>query len=677
MKKIILMLWALAALVGCSKHEQPVAGNPNLAVELSGSLNNAGVTRSDGVIEGDAPESALQIDVFRTDMVSSSYPNTEWDLKLAGTLGTDKSITLDPTQYFLDDATQSSRFIGVYPKGEYDKSNRTITYTALDGAMDVAVSDFAEGHISSIPNKLPEYTDQTLLFSHLLTKIAVKLMAKDTEIINSKGKITSIDVVNKKTGAIVTLPAANAANATGVSIAATAGDPTDLPLTTLKGGEPTPVLLTNTATTFGYAMFLPVESDGTLTLKIHFENSDHNPMLEVTTADAQKYEAGKGYSITVAFETTTQVSAEVVALKGAFNLWNDETTAQVKDEVVVATTPQAMTGAPDGLTNAYMVAPERVLKFKVARAYKFENDAFTDKLRATDAAYSDEFTAEVLWADAAVIDGDITVTGSGKDAVVSLKTTNTPGNAVVAIKKKDPEIIVWSYHIWVTDYDLEEKTKNTQSGLTFMSRNLGAKADDLSVDAYGLYYQWGRKDPFPGVDNPGGGADVITKEETDATKGTVSYSIQHPATFICGVSGNSWDWLYAARQDDLWGQGADKSVYDPCPSGWRVPDFTDGNSPWKGFTKDNGAWSDDGGKGWDWSSADNLLSSKQYGAYPAAGSRLAASGALDSTGSDGRYWSSATTGVNGYLLAFNSTDVGSAGYLGRARGFSVRCVSEQ
>jgi hypothetical protein len=34
----------------------------------------------------------------------------------------------------------------------------------------------------------------------------------------------------------------------------------------------------------------------------------------------------------------------------------------------------------------------------------------------------------------------------------------------------------------------------------------------------------------------------------------------------------------------LWGHGVVKSVYDPCPSGWRVPSFTDmytNYSPWQ------------------------------------------------------------------------------------------------
>jgi hypothetical protein len=372
----------------------------------------------------------------------------------------------------------------------------------------------------------------------------------------------------------------------------------------------------------------------------------------------------------------------VVELEGLFTEWSEQDTGTNLDptETVGTVTPQAYTNVADKLTNAYIVAPGATLKFTVSRAYKYADGAFTTDLRATDAAYTGEFEAAVLWADAAVIDGDITVVGTGKNAVVTLKTTATAGNAVVAIKKAETEDIVWSYHIWVTDYVPEaENTTNTQSGYIFMSRNLGAMAADLSTAAYGLYYQWGRKDPFPGVDNPGGVDNAITKEATDSDKGTIAATIAAPNKFLTATASSSYDWLYAARQDDLWGQGADKSVYDPCPSGWRVPGFTsldDDGSPWKGFTKDNGAWSDDGGKGWDWSNADNLLSPKQYGAYPAAGLRNVTSGTLGSTGGFGSAWGSAVSGTNGCFHAFNSTVVAPSSYDSRALGYPVRCVRE-
>jgi uncharacterized protein (TIGR02145 family) len=220
-----------------------------------------------------------------------------------------------------------------------------------------------------------------------------------------------------------------------------------------------------------------------------------------------------------------------------------------------------------------------------------------------------------------------------------------------------------------------------------MSRNLGAGAADLSTAAYGLYYQWGRKDPFPGVDNPGGGDNTITLIDTSLEVGKVTYSIQHPATFLMVPDGtNDDDWLWGARDNTLWGQGEDKSVYDPCPSGWRVPQFTTLNnegSPWYGFTAGNGPWSESDGKGRDWSTATyndgeekNLFDPQNFAVYPASGYRNSASGALGGSGSGGYAWSSAVTGADGYRLSFSSAGVNPLSNNARAYGFPVRCVSE-
>lgn len=120
-----------------------------------------------------------------------------------------------------------------------------------------------------------------------------------------------------------------------------------------------------------------------------------------------------------------------------------------------------------------------------------------------------------------------------------------------------------------------------------MTRNLGAlAADNSSVEnilaSYGLYYQWGRKDPFIGPSsynaangasasmyNGGGSRVYLRTAASSAETGTVAYAVQHPLTFITGVSGSENDWLWSAHSDDLW-SASKKSPYDPCPHGWRV-----------------------------------------------------------------------------------------------------------
>ncbi len=175
------------------------------------------------------------------------------------------------------------------------------------------------------------------------------------------------------------------------------------------------------------------------------------------------------------------------------------------------------------------------------------------------------------------------------DKVIGSKVPD--GNAVVAAYDADGNII-WSWHVWVTESDPDLGAVATSAGV-FMDRNLGAYrnsdgstvADDI-FGSYGLYYQWGRKDPFIRPDdycfskNTDGtvysGSNTVKRfayvdAEKNAAVGTLEYAVANPMSFVLGAKDNRYDWLYSSHDDSLWGTG-EKSVYDPCPRGWRVPD---------------------------------------------------------------------------------------------------------
>jgi hypothetical protein len=59
---------------------------------------------------------------------------------------------------------------------------------------------------------------------------------------------------------------------------------------------------------------------------------------------------------------------------------------------------------------------------------------------------------------------------------------------------------------------------------------------------------------------------------SDRKEGTVEYTVAHPTTLIyASYNQPSWgDWHYDKPSVDLW--LSRKSIYDPCPEGWRVPD---------------------------------------------------------------------------------------------------------
>ncbi len=198
-------------------------------------------------------------------------------------------------------------------------------------------------------------------------------------------------------------------------------------------------------------------------------------------------------------------------------------------------------------------------------------------------------SADVVWQSKS---GLIQYTELREDGKVSFyvgadsddETKIKEGNAVIGAYDAGGTLM-WSWHIWAVNYDPEASAVDF-NGLKMMDRNLGALANDNStvekiLASYGLYYQWGRKDPFIGPSSynaangasagmyNGGGSRVYMKTEaSSAETGTKDYAVRNPLTFIAGVSGSEYDWLWSAHSDDLWGDT--KTVDDPCPYGWRV-----------------------------------------------------------------------------------------------------------
>lgn len=154
----------------------------------------------------------------------------------------------------------------------------------------------------------------------------------------------------------------------------------------------------------------------------------------------------------------------------------------------------------------------------------------------------------------------------------------TSGSSEVTSKGE----ILWSWHIWLTDTPAEHTYANGAAIL--MDRNLGAvSATPGDVQALGLLYQWGRKDPFLNSCSTTESivaASTIESPETEyyATHGNIEYVTSHPTTFIRAPEYNEdWDWLYV-HDTTLWGE--EKTKYDPCPAGWKVASMKNESNHW-------------------------------------------------------------------------------------------------
>ena len=338
--------------------------------------------------------------------------------------------------------------------------------------------------------------------------------------------------------------------------------------------------------------------------------------------------------------------------------------------------------------------------------------------------------AELLWQE---VQGMITeVKVQDGKIVFTIGDNIAQGNALIAAKANG--IIVWSWHIWVTDRDINDTVPiqtvavsgTSQHTYNFMPVPLGwvDQSEDISsrtftvtliqqqsnqtstamVNQAGqstssgtcLYYQWGRKDPFCPSD---GTTSDVDKTLYDKSGNTVAFnsesgrvstgtSIQNPTTYY--YPSNSWDWNITTYYD-YWNatngtttsmndNKVVKTVYDPNPVGFKMP------SPdaFTGFTIDG---SD---KRISISSC-NVESSTINNGYKfytqgwkkgptdfwRANGLLSDSGSLSGVGNCGDYWSagpySNSTGRN---LEFYSTYVHPQNFSRRVYGFSVRPVTD-
>lgn len=332
--------------------------------------------------------------------------------------------------------------------------------------------------------------------------------------------------------------------------------------------------------------------------------------------------------------------------------------------------------------------------------------------------------AELVWQDASSLVSEIRYNTGSNGGNISFKVdkhTIQQGNAVIAVKDASGTVL-WSWHIWVTDEDVDnaiEVTNHQNVRYRFMPVPLGwCDGETVTYGARGCkvrftageqtadiavsqnsstvttggnhpYYQWGRKDPFR-PSNGGNG----NKTWYDAN-GTASAAHMKVEAFPYGTecirnyilkpdvmqknpSGdntcrNLWNAdnnTYSANDNQVV-----KTVYDPCPVGFKLP----ANNAFTGFTTTggntsntspaNGTW-DSARKGWNFYAQANGTGQQIF--FPASGSRNYSDGSLSLVGSYGLYWLAGPNNErSGWRLNFFSSYVNPLGNYYRSAGYGV------
>lgn len=226
--------------------------------------------------------------------------------------------------------------------------------------------------------------------------------------------------------------------------------------------------------------------------------------------------------------------------------------------------------------NCYVAAPGALVKFPANIGNTTEKAVFQ--------------TADLLWQDVAGMVEQL-IAAPEENCVYAVLKSGVSGNAVVAVKNADGAV-VWSYHLWVADFDPDANVMtwtDSESGTSYkmMDRYVGAVSNQPGSDlSNGLFYQWGRKDPFGSSNYEGklkamydmAGEEVTRTVEPVSVTDNMPNAILNPLTHYSGVSGGNYSWLSNNKGSadidaisDYWGGVTGvQTKYDPCPAGWRV-----------------------------------------------------------------------------------------------------------
>ena len=238
-----------------------------------------------------------------------------------------------------------------------------------------------------------------------------------------------------------------------------------------------------------------------------------------------------------------------------------DVTDRLEDFAVEINTAAAVDISLEGTANCYLINGAGVYKFPSVKG------------NSTTPVGSIE-TVKVLWET-----WNNTETVTRKSVIKAVLYENSqiyfevpsgyhPGNALIAALDEDDNIL-WSWHIWLPETPVTDVDGTDLAGAKAMSRNLGALKDapagaEPPMESYGLYYQFGRKDPFPGPATYDG---TITQQEGQVS---VEESVAQP-TVLYYLAKKDWQNGGESVAMALWEKKGAKTLYDPCPPGYGLP----------------------------------------------------------------------------------------------------------
>jgi len=190
---------------------------------------------------------------------------------------------------------------------------------------------------------------------------------------------------------------------------------------------------------------------------------------------------------------------------------------------------------------------------------------------------------------------------------------------------------------------------------------------------YGKLFQWGRHDGSGYQESSASVYDEPVLQQSSSGTNPISASNEDASIFYrIDMSNNAdGDWLITA-DDSRWNfTGSDKSSFDPCPAGWRLPVRNEFNSL---KTNVSSSLTVDDMLGVYLSGSQEYSDSVPRVFFPFAGYRDAETGYCNERGVGGYYWCSSPYGPGGSNLYITSPNSATTSPRYRSLGTSVRCV---
>lgn len=462
-------------------------------------------------------------------------------------------------------STSEIRYASWYPYIENSLSNGVVTFDDIDGSTDIMYGSVARGHQTSGFN--------TIVYQHALVKYTLRLYAmvqtnENGDVIHdsrgSWGRILDVKIKSLPNDVRLSLPTDNDYTLDYSSQA-------DFALT--KSGanllDELPVGITSASS--HDPIMAPPPVGNNLTIEVTTQRDDQPTPQTRSITITRNFLIGKNYTIYLRFSDNGLINPEIKVGE-----WVERGTISTIDPNATYYNLSANQHA-----NCYIVSSANYgYCFDVTVRGNGEEGVVDGINTNINPTYID-----TIWVEKSLKSGFrmekkpqngkffFEIRGNANDP--SDHTLTAKGNILVAAYDKAPSeggVVLWTWHIWVTDKPAELSLRN---GFSTLDRDIGAISASSSTDYLnnnpthydGLYYQWGRPTPFPfGKTLTKGFTPTVAHNQVNMSERSLN-----PTLFYNQRPGSQ-------NTTSLWGyrketQEYSKTVYDPCPPGYRVPSY--------------------------------------------------------------------------------------------------------